>query len=593
MLVTMTKILIIEDNEFARENINEILELEGFETLLASHGEQGFKLAQQHIPDLIICDVMMPKLNGYEVLEKLAEQDMLASIPFIFLTAKSSHQDFRQGMTSGSDDYLTKPFSPSELVAAVRSQLLKREALAHKYIQKINGLKSQMAKLSELDAITKLPNQKALNQSLKQPFSQAGELYLLIISVDQLYSLNGTLNTYESDCLVKLIAQRIQKLFPDPHREDGKKDVFRLTESQFAVLTNQLSTKHKSPSDIIRSFHNLLGAPYVVADQMIKITVSIGIATTAQIPKETATVSKASTLLRDATSAVHKIQREGGNGYCFYTEKITLDASERLSIANALHYALKLDEFQVNYQPQVNLLTGEVVGVEALIRWNNAQLGQVSPEKFIPIAEEIGLIDELGKWMLWSACKQARAWQKGMAKPISISVNLSSLQLEHDDLYDTIKLILAKTELPAHLLHLEITETALIKHKSNAIQTLQRIRKMGVHIVIDDFGTGYAGLGYLSSLPCHTIKIDRSFIQNIAQHSTNQRIVAAVISMSRDLNLNVIAEGAETEDEMSYLKQHGCDMLQGYVYAKPMPAADVAAFVKATSLQAVGQCLNR
>lgn len=584
----MPKILIIEDNELARENINDILELEGFETLVASHGEQGFKLAQQHIPDLIICDVMMPKLNGYEVLEKLVEQDVLACVPFIFLTAKSSHKDFRQGMTSGSNDYLTKPFSPSDLVASVRSQLRKRKIIAHEYIQKINELKSQMNKLSELDAITKLPNEKVLDQFLKQPSFQDAELYLIIISVDQLGLLNSTLNMYERDRLVILMAQRIQKIFPNPHRKDGVKEVFRLGERQFAVLTNQLSTKHKSPGETIRSFHNLLCAPYVLAEQMIKITVSIGIAATAQISKETANLSEVSTLLRDATSAASKIQQEGGNDYCFYAKKMTLAASERLNIANALHYALKLEEFQVNYQPQINLLTDEVVGVEALLRWNNAQLGQVSPAKFIPIAEEIGIIDELGKWILWSACKQAKAWQKVMAKPISVSVNLSSLQLDHDDLCDTMQTILAKTALPAHLLYLEITETALIKHKPQAIQTLQRIRTMGVRIAIDDFGTGYAGLGYLSDLPCHTIKIDRSFIQNIAQHSINQKIVSGVISMSRDLNLNVIAEGVETEDELSYLKQHGCDMVQGYVYAKPMPADDVVAFVNAASRHTVG-----
>lgn len=581
----MSKILIIEDNELARENISEILELEGFETLVAHHGKQGLQLAQQYWPDLIVCDVMMPTLDGYGVLEQLGQKTSLASIPFIFLTAKSSHQDFRQGMNLGSNDYLTKPFSPADLVTAVRSQLRKRQLVARTYTREIDQLRLAVSQLTEQDAVTQLPNQKSLMQILEKPQRPGNPLALVVIALDQLSLLSGALLTSDSDRLMQAIAQRIEKIFPRPHGKQAFKETFRLGDNQFAVLTSQLSTEMKSPDDLIRSVHRLLNAPYRVAGQIVKLTFSIGIAATDGIPKP-ASLSTVTSLLRDATAAVNQAQQAGGNGYCFYEKKIALDTAERLRIANALHYAIEGREFQIHYQPQVSVVTGEVMGVEALVRWQNPQLGWVSPGKFIPVAEEIGVIDKLDRWVLSSACQQAKAWQQSMAKAISVSVNLSALQLGDIHLCDTIRMVLRQTGLPAHLLHLEITETALVKQKRLAIEILQHIRNLGVRIAIDDFGTGYAGLEYLSKLPCHTLKIDRSFIQNIPFHSTNQRIVAAVIAMGRDLNLSVIAEGAETAAELAYLKQQNCDLVQGYIYAKPMPAVEVEPFVKALAAKA-------
>ena len=577
----MIKILVIEDNEAARENISDILRLEGFEPLIATDGQQGLELAVQHLPDLIICDVMMPKLNGYEVLGALSQQERLSTIPFIFLTAKAARYDVRQGMTLGSSDYLTKPFSPSELVTAIQTQLKRKEAISQSYTQQIDHLKRSIDQNSYTDELTQLPNQAALSQTLEQYLTQDKDFSLFLISVDQFSFLSSTLNTADTEELIKLIAQRIQKVFPHSMASESLKDTFRMGQNQFSVLTDQVDPEGGQLPRTAYRFLNLLRAPYILNGKAVNVTTSIGIASTTNVTEASRQVSKVESLLQGAKTALYKVQQKGGNDYCFYRPEMIFSAFERLDVENALYYALQQDELEVFYQSQIDISEGCVVGVEALLRWNSAQLGWVSPTKFIPIAEEIGLINDISKWVLWKACEQAKQWQTMMPKPIGISVNLSAVQLSQPGLCEIVRKVLKDTGLEPHLLCLEITENALIKNKSYAINILQELKKMGVRIAIDDFGTGYSGLGYLSSFPCNTIKLDRMFIQDIHQRFSNQRIVSAIIKMSHELDLNVIAEGAETPEELDYLKLQKCDIVQGFVYAKPMPSHDVTQFIQA------------
>ncbi|MGF1459917.1 MAG: EAL domain-containing protein [Leptolyngbyaceae cyanobacterium] len=582
----MTKILIIEDNESARENINDILELEGFETLMALHGQQGLDLAKEHTPDLIVCDVNMPRLNGYEVLEALGGDPTLAEVPFIFLTAKSTQHDFRQGMTLGSNDYLTKPFSPSDLVSAVRAQLKKKQSVTQIYQQKIDQLEHAIDELSQIDMLTQLPNQLSLNQALAQVTKAESPLALFVISIDQFSFLSSTLATDDCDSLIKLVAQRIQNIFPQAKTIADLRRIFRTSHSQFVILTDQDSLENAPVAQTAERVINFLRAPYVISGHTVNVTFSIGIASTA-IASQTTTgqLTAPSSILQDAKIALYKVQQEGGNHYRCYSPEMSLNVFERLDIANALHYALQQGEFEVYYQPQLELSQDQVVGVEALVRWHSEQLGWVSPNKFIPVAEENGLINQIGNWVLFTACSQAKQWQEQFQNPIRVSVNLSPVQLAQAGLSDTVRVILQKTHVSPHLLCLEITEKALIQNERRTIQTLRELKKMGVRIAIDDFGTGYAGLEYLSTFPCNTIKVDRMFVQNIHQRYTNQKIVAAVMNMSHDLNLNVVAEGAETGEELAYLKSLGCDVVQGFIFAKPLTAVAATAFVNSLQRQ--------
>ncbi|WOD41508.1 EAL domain-containing protein [Nodosilinea sp. E11] len=580
----MSKILIIEDNDSARENINEILELEGFETIAAAHGLQGLELAQQQQPDLIICDVMMPNLDGYEVLKNLSRNQSLASVPFIFLTAKSTQVDFRQGMNLGASDYLTKPFSPAELVQAVRTQLHKQDVFARVYAEK--------NKLAQLDPATQLPNRLSLNSRLAlladRTQIQDETLTLMVVAVDQFSLLSSALTLAENDDVFKLVAERLQSIAINFNHSSisASVELFRLEHNRFALLFKSTDNSIAALTKVARYITDVLKKPYKLISQTINITASVGIASTQVIDGHEFDASSPDNLAQDAINTLNYQLQNGSQSLGFYRRELTLNAAEKLNIANALHYAIRHGELQAYYQPQVDLETGQVIGVEALMRWHSAQLGDLSPTKFIPVAEEIGVIDEITNWMIWTACKQAKDWQKVMAKPISVSVNLSSLQLGHRKLVDTVAFILNQTGLQPQLLHLEITETAIIEHKEIAIDILRNIKKMGVKIAIDDFGSGYSGLGYLSTLPCNTIKIDRLFIQDIHHHLINQRIVSSLIDMALKLNLGVIAEGAETEEELAYLRSQKCPTVQGFIFAKPMQTEGIVAFVKNCALQA-------
>ncbi len=383
----MKTILVIEDDIRVRENIQEILELEGFDALVAGDGRSGLVLARDTEPDLVICDVMMPELDGYGVLSALRDHDTTVNIPFIFLTAKASRHDMRHGMELGADDYLTKPFTPDELRRAV------------------------------------------------------------------------------SACLLKYQRQQGAKLAP----------------------------------------------------------------------------------------TWEKLDREIRDG-------------------------IARDEFVLFYQPQVSLTTGQVIGAEALVRWQHPERGFVSPGEFIPAAEASGAIVPLGTWVMRTACQQARQWHD-QGKPVRVSVNLAAQQVTAGAVAQELVDIAAETGFDLHWLDVELTETSLLTDRDRAIAVMQRLREIGVAIAIDDFGTGYSSLKYLQRFPFDILKIDRCFVENIDSNPGNRAIVTAIIQMSHDLNLQVIAEGIETVAELNILRAHHCDAIQGYLFSRPLPAEAFAPFL--------------
>ena len=392
----MKKILVIEDEEIIRENILKLLKAEGFDVTGAENGTQGLNAAVSNLPDVIICDVMMPELDGYEVLMALRSNPVTATLPFVFLTGKAERSEMRQGMELGADDYLTKPFTKAELVGAISSRLKKQEAVAEQY------------------------------------------------------------NTWRSQS---------SAIIPD------------------------------------------------AADKLEQIKTSL------------------------------------------------CDALER-------------EEFQLYYQPQVNVETGKIMSAEALIRWLHPEKGLISPAQFIPSAEATGFIVQLGEWVLQTACRQMQVWQNAGFSGLRVAVNLSARQFHQPDLSSRVAQILAEIGLEPSSLELELTESLMVEDAPSAIATLQQLKSLGVSISIDDFGTGYSSLSYLAQYPFDTLKIDRCFISNITQGCTNAAIVKAIIQMAHSLCLEVIAEGVETEAEKDFLWRYKCDTMQGYLFSPPLPAAD-------------------
>ena len=572
----MEKILVIEDEDFVRENIVELLDAEGFEVISAENGHDGINLAQAMVPDLILCDVMMPKLDGYGVLMALRHQSVTAAVPFIFLTAKAAKADFRQGMELGADDYLTKPFTRAELLGAIASRLKKQAAVQKQYHTELQQAKEQLDYLIYNDSLTKLPNRLSLRERFKQiqptDTSKAQLVTILSVSLDRFNQINDNLGHDVGNLLVKAVAERLTHCV-------GNQDIIaHLNVSQFAIIL--ANTQHKKEvSDIAQTILNELSQTFVLAGQEIFITASIGIAF---YPRDGVDIEQ---LLNHANTAMTKAKQQGGDQYEFYTAAFNIGSSDRLALQSSLRHALEREELQVYYQPQVDLHTGQIVGSEALVRWQHPERGLVSPDKFIPIAEETGLIVPIGEWVLQTACKQTQLWQTAGFPSLRIAVNLSSRQFGQIDLRKQLVQILLDTGLDPKYIELELTESMLVQNTEIAIRRLNALKSLGVEIAIDDFGTGYSSLSYLQQFPFDVLKIDRCFIKNITDNLNKAAITKAIIEMAKNLNLKLVAEGVETESELSFVRQHQCDTMQGYLFSRPVPARDFE------ELLTMGKCL--
>jgi EAL domain-containing protein (putative c-di-GMP-specific phosphodiesterase class I) len=386
----MPKILVIEDEESVRENLLDLLVAEEFETVAAANGKIGLNLAISEVPDLILCDMMMPEMDGFGVLKALRQQPLTATIPFIFLTAKSAKSDIRQGMDMGADDYLTKPFTRSELLSAIMNKL-----------EKYANLKKHLSMQTAVNKLT--PRMQLLDKQL-----------------------------------------------------------------------------HKA---IIDDFQG----------------------------------------------------------------------------------------FEIHYQPIIDITTGKITGAESLLRWYSYELGPISPAEFIPLAESNGLIFNIDDWVLKTVCQQIRIWRDAGIKSLTFAVNLSAIEFNQSDLSYKILNLLEINNLEPTCLEIEVTESMIMQNVNCAIAIMNQLRSQGIKIAIDDFGTGQSSLNYLQLFPVNTIKIDRSFVENVSKDHAKSIITKSLIKMAQDLNLKIIAEGVETESELLFLRENKCDAIQGFLFSRPLP----------------------
>ena len=333
-------------------------------------------------------------------------------------------------------------------------------------------------------------------------------------------------------------------------------------------------------SSVAKRILQALKAPFVIDSHELYIQASIGIAIYPQDGKI------GETLLQNADVALFRSKKNGGGCYQFYNPKMNAQAINLLKIETDLYNALARKEFKLYYQPQVNVITGQICGMEALLRWEHPEMGLLSPKDFIPLAEETGLIAPIGEWVLEKACLQNRIWQENGLPPIQIAVNLSVRQFQSQNLDEIVAKVLEKTGLAPQWLELEITETLFIEHEEMTAQILGRLQQLGVHISMDDFGTGYSSLNYLRKFPFQTLKIDQAFVRDLQENSQDLAIIASIIQLASHLNLSLIAEGVELEEQCELLRDIRCERMQGYLFSKPLPAE------KATKLLAQ-QLINR
>lgn len=413
------------------------------------------------------------------------------------------------------------------------------------------------------DSLTDVPNRRLFMKNLRRKIMNTAEqtaFAVMFIDIDHFKNINDSLGHDSGDVILIEMANRIRK-------ELRETDMLaRLGGDEFTVILTDVKTK-EDVERIAQNIQNQVREPIMMGDQALFVTLSMGISC---YPENGTTADE---LLKRADTALYTVKRKGRNGYALFRPAMEEQSLERMLLENELQKALHKQQFRLDYQPKLNFYTNEMIGVEALVRWIHPELGRIAPNKFIPMAEETGLIIELGEWVLRTVCRQNKQWQEKGYPPLLASVNVSVRQLDDIDFVDKVTQILHETGLDPKWLELEVTESVFADNE-RASKVLQEIRELGVQISIDDFGTGYSSFSYIKHLPVDTLKVDASFIEDIAQNQQSKAIVKAVLTMAQTLGLNVIAEGIETKEQMATLRQDGCKLGQGYYFSKPLSNVD-------------------
>jgi diguanylate cyclase (GGDEF)-like protein/PAS domain S-box-containing protein len=433
----------------------------------------------------------------------------------------------------------------------------------------ITSLKRSQERLHHLahhDPLTDLPNRLLFNEHLRQSIKHASrrrtKLAVVFIDLDRFKHVNDSLGHPVGDKLLKALAIRLTQAV----RADDT--AARISGDEFVVLLEELASADNA-AVAVDKLMDVFKTPFVLAGQEVRITASMGISLFPDDGEE------ASTLLRNADAAMYRAKDEGRNTYQFYTAELTSAAFEHVFLENALRNALERDEFRLVFQPQIDLTTGGIVGAEALLRWHHPAQGVIPPSRFIPLAEQSGLIRDIGGWVLRSACAQGRDWLDRGFGFGRIAINVAGPQIQHADFVRVVQEALEQTALPGHCLALEVTEGFVMQRAEESTRQLELLRGLGIEIAIDDFGTGFSSLSYLKQLPVDRLKIDQSFVRDIPKDANDMAISEAVIALGRALNMKVTAEGVETEEQAEFLRAKGCQCAQGYHYDRPLVPAEL------------------
>jgi diguanylate cyclase (GGDEF)-like protein/PAS domain S-box-containing protein len=697
MSTTTATVLIVDDELFNRKLLEALLRPEGYLTVSAASGEEALTCVAQQAPDLILLDIMMPGMDGYQVARILKASPATSNIPIIMVTAHNDRDARLAGLEAGAEDFLTKPVDRAELWLRVRN-LLRLKSLSD-FLQQHSWLLEQQVKaqveartaelqrfrtamdatadaiflqsrasmryievnttackmlgytraelldsgpllitsgsmaeledtydslivgtgenevaevwlhrkdgsqlltevhrqaqrcgedwiivgvvrditerkevekrlhhLAHYDALTGLPNRVLFYESLVKILARAAEsgwdVVVVFIDLDHFKNVNDLLGHAVGDELLAEVGRRLTRsLFI-------RDVVGRLGGDEFALILPMKNPVHGA-TIVAAKIRAALLPRFVLHGHSIAVTASIGIAI------HHADASEPEMLLKYADTAMYRAKQAGRDTYRFFTAQMNEEVMARLDLEEALRSAIRNSEFVLHYQPKLQLKSGQITGVEALLRWQRPGHGLVPPNAFIPLLEETGLIVDVGRWVIATACAQIGNWMRSPIGPVQISVNVSGRQLLEGDLVGDVATALSDNGIKANLLELELTESSLMANTERTIATLDALKAVGVDISIDDFGTGYSSLAYLRRFPIDALKIDIAFIRDITNNADAAAIVLAIIRMSHILKLDTIAEGVETEEQMAYLRRHRCDFIQGYYFSRPLPVLEV------------------
>jgi diguanylate cyclase (GGDEF)-like protein len=456
--------------------------------------------------------------------------------------------------------YLVNELRETEKQLAEKS--LRIDSMMHHHIQ----AEQNLSQLINYDHLTNLPNRILFLDRLEHALSRSNHsremVAVMLLDIDNFKTVNDSLGHNIGDILLQEIAGRLRHCL----LEDDT--LARLGGDEFAVILEGMSELEEA-AVIAQKIVEVFTAPFAPAGHELYVTPSLGITV---YPLDG---HDAEGLLKNADTAMYHAKEYGRNHYRFYTSDMNAMAVERFVMEGALRRAMEREEFTLHYQPQVDINSGRMIGVEALLRWQHPELGMVPPSEFIPLLEENHLIIPVGEWVLRTACAQSRAWQDAGLPPLRMAVNISARQFRQKNLVEMVDGILRETRVSPRLLELELTEGILMENTDETSETLNSLKNKGVLIAVDDFGTGYSSLGYLKRFPIDRLKIDRSFVRDIITDGNDAAIAVAIISMGRSMGLSVIAEGVETKDQLAFLQVQKCDEYQGYYFSRPAPAEEI------------------
>jgi len=680
-------ILIVDDDPTLRVLVRATLEKSGFRVEEAEDGEEALRKFIKFQPAVILMDVEMPKLSGYEACKRIREDAVGAHVPILMVTGLEDLESINRAYAVGATDFLSKPINWSLIGHRVRYVLrasrnyhdlrtseaknnallnaipdtlfiIRRDGQIMNYmaggemimlpeprgdqltigaylptpiatewmgmiysvindgyaqhsefsldhedhqhhfdlqivpylndmtlaiVREITARKraeDRVHRLAYFDTLTGLPNRQLFLQHLGSAVDHAratdSRVATLYVDLDNFKRINDTLGHSFGDAVLKTISNRIDAcirsddhvLRADADNGDTEPRLARLGGDEFVAILQNLDSVDDAVT-VAERIRAELNQPVEHLGHEFVVTSSIGVS---MYPDDGDDIEA---LLKNADVAMYQAKSAGRNSVRFYSGTMSLRSLERLELENGLRHALTRDELQLHYQPQIDLSTGEISGVEALLRWTHPERGNIPPSTFIPLAEECGLITPLGEWVLLEACRQSKVWREKYGRQPKIAINLSTQQFVRSDVASVVLQALADANLSPSALQLELTETILMNDFEETTKTLRKLKQAGVKIAMDDFGTGYSSLSYLKRLPLDTLKIDRSFVSDLERNCDDAAICSAIIAMAHSLDLRVVAEGVETREQLKYLRSQRCDEVQGFLISKPRPAAEI------------------
>lgn len=569
------RVLLADDDALVRELAGAMLEVSGFEVRTVASGDAAIGACALQMPEMILLDVHMPDGDGYETCASIRALPGGDRVPIIMVTGRDDSSSIDRAYEVGATDFVVKPINWTLL--AHRLKYVLRGA---RTLEALRLREAHIHRLAYYDVLTDLPNREWLGEHLSQALADARRdgrrVALLYVDLDQFKRINDTLGHSTGDALLRQVALRLTDVLAAPSLTGTaalRAQLTRVGGDEFVIVMTGDPTLEDAQrtADLVRA---ALGSPLQQGAYQLVVTPSVGIALYPEHGEDL------QSLLKNADGAMYEAKASGRNRHQVYTSALAGKAMRRLALEMELRRALELAQLEVYYQPKYDARTLRIRGAEALLRWFHPQRGLVPTADFIAVAEETGLIAEVDRWVLEQVCRDLTAWRAAGRERTSIAVNVSGRDFMQPESILRICDTVERARLPAHLFELELTEGVLMRDVEGGRRSLLALKELGFGIAVDDFGTGYSSLSYLKRFPLDTLKIDRSFVEDLSVDADDAAIVRSIIALGHNLNLKLVAEGVATEAQLRFLQTEGCDLLQGFLFSAAVPAADFATLLK-------------